>query len=231
MKNGISLFSIILLLFISIQSFAQIRFGVRAGLNLATMTVVDLGDAKQEMSPSFHIGGIAEYSLSESFCIESGLLLSGKGSKIVFSENQGGVTFAGTATISPLYLEIPINALYKFDIGSSRLHLFAGPYLGFGIAGKTKATYTASGLPTGTTLSSLGLNDASANIKFGTTADSDMKGSDFGLNIGAGIEIKNILFRLQYGLGLSNLDPEGLSDKDFKNRVIGISVGYLFGGE
>lgn len=222
---------VVIALTMTTQSFGQVKFGVRAGLNLANMTVKDLGDAKLKMNTSFHVGGIVEYSLAETFSIESGLLLSEKGTKEEYSLSLGSVTITGAGTISPLYLEIPINALYKVDLGSAKLHLFAGPYIGIGIGGKAKIEYTATGLPSDVTLSSLGIEDESADIKFGTEDDSDLKGTDFGLNIGAGIEIKNLLVRAQYGLGLSNLDPKGLSVNDTKNRVIGISLGYMFGGK
>jgi hypothetical protein len=54
---------------------------------------------------------------------------------------------------------------------------------------------------------------------------------DYGLNIGAGFEVNNLQIRVQYSLGLNNLDPDNDSDFDTKNRVIGISLGYMFGGK
>ena len=52
--------------------------------------------------------------------------------------------------------------------------------------------------------------------------------SDFGLNFGACVQFESIVIRAQYGLGLTNLDPEGDSDFEMKNGVIGISLGYMF---
>lgn len=222
---------VVIALTMTTQSFAQVKFGVRAGLNLANMTVKLLDDVSQKMNTSFHVGGIVEYSLSETYSIESGLLLSGKGKKVGFSKSESGITISGTGTISPLYIEVPINALYKLDLGSAKLHLFAGPYIGIGIGGKSKMEFTATGLPAGVTLEKLGFTNETTDVEFGTKDDSDFKRTDFGLNIGAGIEIKNILIRAQYGLGLSNLDPQGSNDSEIKNKVIGISMGYMFGGK
>ncbi len=229
MKKEISLFSTVLLLFISIQSFAQIRYGVKAGLNLATfgINVVLKQNAQQETNPSFHIGITVERSFSESFYLESGLLLSGKGGKLVITEQYTGFTYTQTKTDSPLYLEAYSNALYKIDIGSSKLLLFAGPYFGYGIAGTMKKKNEAFNVSP--TLTVLLPPDESKDIQFGTTAGSDYTSDDFGLNIGAGIELNNIQFRLQYGLGLSNIAPPP-GFPNIKNRVIGISIGYMFGG-
>jgi hypothetical protein len=174
----------------------------------------------------FNIGGKAEYSLTKEFAIEGGLSISQKGAKVEMSNS--GVTV--TASINPLYLEIPINAVYKMDVGGIQLQGFAGPYLGFGIGGKI--SYTATGLPSGLTidniLSQMGKTNNAA-IKFGSATTDDMKGTDFGLNFGVGAEMKNIQVRLQYGLGLTNLANN--SGDTQKNGVFSISVGYMFGGK
>ena len=231
MKNSLKVLVLISIMFFSIQAQAQLKFGVRAGLNLADMAIEGMNGMTEKMITSFHLGPVAEYSLSEKLSLESGLLLSGKGKKVEYNESDQGITLGVKATISPIYLEIPVNALYKFNIKDGKVLLFAGPYFAFGVAGKTKTEFTASGLPSGMTLSSLGLTDETKNIKFGTKSDSDMKGTDFGLNFGAGFEKNNYQIRVQYGLGLSNLDPQGSSTNEMKNRVIGISLGYLFGGK
>ena len=207
MKKGISLFILMMLLLTTTQSFAQIQFGVRAGLNISTAKVELPSSVTKKMLASFHVGGMVAYNFSETFALEPGLLLSGGGVK--FEETYLGTKY--TYSYSPFYLEIPVNAVYKVNLGSVKLDLFAGPFLGIGIAGKYKD------------------ENGSVDIKFGTSSDSDMKRGNFGLNFGAGVEINNILIRAQYGLGLSNLDPQGSSDNELKSRVIGISVGYMFG--
>lgn len=209
------------------------NFGVKAGLNLSNMSIKNIPSGFEEKTlPSFHLGGVAEFNIAENFALEAGVLLSGKGGKYEYSETESGITITGILTVSPLYLEIPVNALYKAELGSAKLLLFVGPYIGLGVGGKIKTEYTASGLPSGVTLSSLGFDlDESEDIEYGTDDNSTLKRIDFGLNIGAGIEIKNIQIRAQYGLGLSNLDPKGSSDSETKNKVIGISIGYMFGNE
>jgi len=40
-----------------------------------------------------------------------------------------------------------------------------------------------------------------------------------------------LLISAQYGLGLANLANDSSGDAEMKNKVIAISVGYLFGGK
>ncbi len=213
MKNIIIRLILTPILFFSIQAKAQFHFGARAGNNLSDMIMEDLrGQSRVDkaINRTFHIGGILEYDItkqSDILCLESGLFLSWKGTKLEYG------SFLNTETITPIYLEIPINALYNTDFGPNKFQIYLGPYIGFGIAGKIK----------------YGVNNVSSPIKFGKSGD--MKVYDFGLNMGAGIRMDDILMRLQYGYGLTNLDTSGSSTQEMKNRVIGISIGCMFGKE
>ena len=192
---------------------AQFHFGARAGNNLANITMEDIkgqNGVDNTINKKFHLGGIVEYDLSRQsdiLCLESGLFLSWKGTKLEYSN------YLNTETITPIYLEIPVNALYNADLGPNKFQIYFGPYVGVGIAGKIK----------------YGSNNTSTRINFGKSGD--MKVYDFGLNMGAGFRIDDILVRLQYGYGLTNLDPADLSSHEMKNRVISISIGCMFGKE
>ncbi len=222
MKKVISLFIVLFVIAFTTQTFAQIKYGVRAGLNLANMAFSeDLGDMDQSMNMSFHIGGILDYGLSETAGIEAGLLLSGKGTKLEGSYTEMGVTITSKSTMAPMYLEIPIHGYYNLDLGGAKLRIFAGPYFGFGIAGKYKMEMSGGGISL----------DEEEDLEYGSEDDSDLASSDFGLNIGAGVNLGSILVSAQYGLGMANLDPAGSDDYTVKNKVIGISLTYLLGGE
>lgn len=229
MKKTISLVVLAMLLAVSTNSFAQLTFGVKAGFNLANINPeTELPSGFERSSRlSINFGGIVNYGISENLFIESGLFLSGKGYKLKWTDQQGQGTVTTTMTFSPLYLEIPITAMYSLDLKPMKLQFFAGPYLGFGIGGKIYTDYEGAGtLPSGYKLP----DNKSESINFGSDdANDDMKMMDFGINVGAGINYNNILFRLQYGLGLANLSTSSDSNKGFKNNVIGISFGYMFG--
>jgi hypothetical protein len=209
MKKSIKIFLSLAILFFSFQVNAQFRFGVLAGNNFSDMATIDKGFSIKTMKKSFHIGGIIEYQiskLSESFSAESGLVLNWKGTKIRSNESLGSSI---TTTISPIYLEVPVNAIYIVDFGTSKLQLFAGPYLGYMIGGKIKTEF-----------SPFSQNDTSESLH-------GIKSLDFGVNIGAGIKMDDILVRLQYGYGLTNLESGGSGTNEIKNRDISISIGCM----
>lgn len=208
------------------QSQAQLRFGARAGLNMANLSITTPGSAPTLSNIySFHLGGVAEYSLSDVFALEGGLQISGKGAKQENTTAVSSATVISTNSTNPIYLEIPINAVYSLNLGSMNLNLFAGPYLSFGIAGSDESNYSVSGtLPAG-----VSFKDETTTIKYGSDLMSDYSSTDFGLNIGAGIEVSKFQARLQYGLGLTGIEPISISGFSIKNRVLSLGVGYMFG--
>ena len=185
---------------------AQIKIGPKVGLNLSTAKLSMMGISLDEKTlVGFHVGILSEIPLSGNFYLQPAILYSTKGSKYSFMSEE--------FQVSPSFIEIPVNVVYKFDLGVAKLFLNAGPYAAYGIAGK----YDFDG-------------DA-VDIVFGTSEDDDMKPLDFGLNVGAGVEISNIIISANYGLGLANLSPVTTNDEEVKNKVIGFSIAYLFGGK
>ncbi len=189
---------------------AQVKFGPKAGVNLSTMTLKSSGlSLDPKMLIGFHAGIISEIGLTENLKLQPGILFSSKGSKYELSLLEQ----AFELTMSPGVIEVPVNVLYSFGAGTTKLNLFAGPYVAYGFTGKIKSS------------------GESLDISYGSTIDDDMKPLDFGLNIGAGVNINGLLITAQYGLGLANLSPDSSDDTEIKNQVIGISIGYLFGGK
>jgi hypothetical protein len=194
--------------FISLQG--QVKFGPKAGVNLSTMTLKSSGfSIDPTMLVGFHVGVISEISITDNLVLQPGIFYSTKGSKYKISYSQ----FSYEASIAPSYIDIPINLGYYFGTGKTKIALFAGPYIAYGIGGKSES------------------DGESADISFGNTDDNDMKPLDFGLNIGAGVNLNGLLISAQYGLGLANLVPSSSSDGEMKNGVIGISLTYLLGGK
>lgn len=218
MKKIVNIVIVICLMSVSLQSFSQIQFGVKGGLNLAGMTVK--GDQTNLMSDQssklgFHLGATADFQITKEFFIQPAVLFSTKGEKYKVSLVDVDIT----TNIN--YIEIPINALYKMKMGKFDLFGFAGPYFGYAISGKVKASEAV-----------LGDNGDSKeqDLHIGTDkAKDDIKPIDFGLNIGAGIEMNNITFDIQYGLGFSNISVVTDGGNSAKNHVLGLSVGYKFG--
>ena len=214
MKNKFTLLLMMLFCCVATQSFAQIEYGVKAGLNFSTLIDKDNDGAVTENSSTktgFHIGFTAEYSFTDKFAFESGLLYSSKGTNSRYTDS--GTTYKETLNLN--YLEIPLNAVYKIELGNKKVLLKAGPYLGFAFSGK----YIYD-------------DGSSDKVNIGSDRNNDeIKALDFGLNFGAGIGIKSYTLGLQYEFGLANISPDTSNGYKISNSVFGISLGYKFGGK
>jgi len=199
------------------DSFAQ-TFGVKAGLNLSNMIVKDntetySGDFK--MKPGFNLGGTVEFPINEIFSFETGLILSTKGYKATY-EDFGGET---KETYNLYYFDIPLTGKATYDVGSFKIFGVFGPYIGIGLSGKGKSETD-------------GVSDPTHVVKWGTDSDNDeLKRLDMGLTFGAGVEISSVQIRLNYDLGIKNISSDTGDGYKITNRVLGISLGYKFGGK
>ena len=149
---------------------------------------------------AFHVGGVAEVPVSDNFSVQPELLYSSQGAK--YEESEG---YDGKFKFD--YINIPVMA--KLHV-SNGLSLEAGPQVGFLMSAKDE--YSSTG------------DSGTDDIK------DDVKGLDFGLNIGAGLKLDNgINFGARYNLGISNInDFEGAGSFKNQNGVIQLYVGYFF---
>lgn len=93
------------------------RFGVKAGVNFATLA----GDVANTSSlTGFHVGGLAEFKLSEQFSVQPEVLFSMQGTKYEFAGEESETKLS--------YVNIPIMAKYYIIEG---LSIEAGPQVGF----------------------------------------------------------------------------------------------------
>ena len=185
---------------------AQPKIGPTAGLNLSTMTLKTMGiSLDPKMLVGFNVGAISEFNLKGNLYLQPAILFSTKGSKFSALEEE--------MTITPGFVDVPVNAVYKFGTGSTKFFLDAGPYFAYGIGGKVD------------------YGSESADIVYGSDESSDMKAFDYGLNVGGGVEINRLIISVHYGLGLANLAPVTTDDTKMKNNVIGLSVSYFLGGK
>lgn len=122
------LFLIIAVIFLCSNVTAQesntsddgIKFGVKAGVNFATLT----GDTEGIKSrTSFHVGALVEIPISEKFSVQPELMYSGQGAKDESSDDE----------IKLDYLNIPIMAKLYVAEGFS---IEVGPQVGFLLSAK-----------------------------------------------------------------------------------------------
>jgi hypothetical protein len=195
---------------------SKTTFGVRAGVNFTNMNGEDEDGDKldhNKMKVGFHVGVNAEIPLADEFFLQPGVLFSTKGTKI---------DAGGDPKVNLSYIEVPVNFLYKADLGTGKLLMGVGPYVGFGIGGKIKG------------------DGADVDIKFKNDLGEEelmddnvyFKRIDMGGNLLFGYEFTNkFSVQLNAQLGLINLDPKVMGDKPeskIKNTGFGVSVGYRF---
>ena len=213
MKNLVKLFLIVIAIVMATDKLFSQEFGIKAGLNLSNMHIVydRMLSNDSNMKTGFHIGATAEFPLTEIFSLETGLLLSTKG----FIEEVKDFNYK--VIFNPLYLDIPLTVKASSYIGGTKVYGMFGSYIGIGLSGTIKGEVIVDGVTTSQEI----------DIEWGSDIDSDFKRMDFGLIIGAGVELNSIQIGLNYSLGLANISPQ--TNLKINNRVLGISVGYRFG--
>lgn len=179
---------------------AQIKAGYIFGLNLSTLTIQNRGlISSPETVAGIHFGGIMEVPLKWNFTLEPGFLLSAKGANYLIDTVD--------YSISPNYIEVPVNVVFGFGSENVKILLFAGPYIAFGIGGYK-----------------LESEKSLKYLSFGSGENKDLKSFDAGFNFGAGISVKGFHICARYGTGLINISPSPANNSEVKNKVIGISI-------
>lgn len=221
MKKKI-LFIATLCMIIGGSAFAQVKLGIKGGLNLADLKYEPQdqthGIPDANSLASYHLGLIVDLPVASMLSIQPGVFYTEKGSKLKYSGNNWDFTEA----IKPTYIEVPVNILFKPTIGTNtKFYVGAGPYIAAGVGGEV--SYDGN------------LGDISGHsdhdIKFGNDSNDDLKSTDIGGNVLAGFEFSNgLLLGAQYGMSFTNNAAKGENSdsKILRNKVLSISLGYLF---
>ena len=194
---------------------AQIRFGVKGGGTSSNFIITNnqfgyVPDARF----SWQAGVLADLGIHRNFSVQPAVLWSNKGFKSTYNAGNGILI---KYTYEPVYVEVPVLALLKINVGDSfRIYGGAGPYVAFGVGGKI----TANG--------SAGLGNNESDIKYGNTNAADLKRLDYGGSAALGVEIGSVLVGVNYNLGLANIYAEE-SPTEIRNVSLGLTVGFLLG--
>jgi hypothetical protein len=226
--------AILIALVFTANAQAQFKFGVRGGFNMTGMTEkLDLGsftlspDIKHR--PAFQVGVVGEFAVSKAFVIQPAILFATHAVWAEFSEtilipvssstgfNEIEVEIDIKQGINLNYIQVPINAQYKFALSDNlRLLVQAGPYLGVALNGKRKIEATIFEET----------KKRDIDIEFGS-AETEMNRLDFGLGFGSGLQFGNFQVGVGYNLGLANLS--NVEKTTTRNNSFVLTVTYLFG--
>jgi hypothetical protein len=198
-----------MVIFFSVTSLyinAQITTSQIVGFNFSTMEMhVNNESVDTDGATGIHFGLLLPIQVVDHLTVLPGVLFSSKGSSYFIDTVD--------ISISPIYLEIPVNL--EFDIGTDAFSVtfLAGTYISCGVGGNKIES-----------------GGEAKEIFYGSGESKDLKLFDLGLNIGTGIKIKGFLISVRYGYGLTNLFPDDSTDTVLNNRVIGVSLTSSFAG-
>lgn len=199
---------------------SRFSFAILGGANFQNLNGKNMiGDKlENDMILGYHAGVNVQIPVAPDFYFQPGLMFNTKGAK--------NTTVGVTNTYKLSYIELPLNFVYKVNLGGGSFMLGFGPYVGYGIAGKTIYEGGAASVESDIEFKKV--------VEIGdplTTAY--IKPFDAGGNIFFGYELAaGIFLQLDTQLGMININPE---DKRFpdsklsiKNTGYGLSLGYRF---
>ena len=206
------------------SGLSGVRFGVRAGLNVADVqgdavqALLDVagyapdGAITRNMRPSFHAGVYATIPVTASFAIEPGISYSEKGTVLRGKVPVPALDFlntqvTGTARLS--YIDVPVLAKVFITDG---FYLFAGPQASFLVSGKARVEAGALGF-------TAYQQDFDVKDQLRTVDFAAVGGLGYQLNNGLGLSAG-------YDYGLTSLDKNNRFRA--RNQVVKASVNFSF---
>ncbi|MCD8474744.1 MAG: PorT family protein [Bacteroides graminisolvens] len=213
MKKWITLFTVTVCLAMAMPAKAQIKFGVKGGLNLASASLSDAWDAKGNADnyTGFFIGPMVDITIPIiGLGVDGALMYSQKGAKISFDDDLGSTTFKQQG------IEIPVNLKYSIGLGSSAsIYFAAGPSFFFNMNSDDDLTFNSE------------------------TGSLDYDKSEVSLNLGAGVKLlRHLQLGVNYNMGLTDsakakIDSpssawDAINGESYKSKMWQVSVAYLF---
>ena len=214
MKKWITLFTVTVCLAMAMPAKAQIKFGVKGGLNLASASLSDAWDAKGNADnyTGFFIGPMVDITIPIiGLGVDGAFMYSQKGTKISFDD-------LGSTTFKQQGIEIPVNLKYSIGLGSSAsIYFAAGPSFYFNMKSDDDFTFDS------------------------VAGSLDYDKSEVSLNLGAGVKLlRHLQLGVNYNMGLTDsakakIDSSKSSDmwdaingESYKSKIWQVSVAYLF---
>ena len=214
MKKWITLFTVTVCLAMAMPAKAQIKFGVKGGLNLASASLSDAWDAKGNADnyTGFFIGPMVDITIPIiGLGVDGAFMYSQKGTKISFDD-------LGSTTFKQQGIEIPVNLKYSIGLGSlASIYFAAGPSFYFNMKSDDDFTF----------------NSVAGSL--------DYDKSEVSLNLGAGVKLlRHLQLGVNYNMGLTDsakakIDSPNSSDiwnvingESYKSKMWQVSVAYLF---
>ena len=200
------------LLFAATPAQAQLKWGLKGGLNL-TNPSLDWEGGSLKSKAGWFIGPMAEFTIPVvGLGVDGAIMYSQADSKLEIAEE-------GSATVKQKYIDIPINLKYSIGLGSvAAVFVAAGPQFSFNISGDSFMDACEKVI-----------GASSDDFRY----DADNETFQTSLNVGLGVKLLSKLqiyggynFALSDGFTFESV-AEGIKGGG-KNNMWKISVAYLF---
>ncbi len=207
---------------ISLNSYAQIYIGGKAGVNFSAFTGSDKPDDMKRL-PGVNAGIFGTIAINEMFAIQPEAGFEQKGSAAEDATDQMNDFLVHTSDWKWSFDYVTLTVLAKATLGDTRqFSLYAGPYAGILLAANMKGTaeYEHQTDP-----------GESYTEDVDVSVEDNFNNFDYGITMGVGLRIPlNQRFAatgdVRYNHGFAKLDSDD-TDKMY-NSSIGISLGIAF---
>ncbi len=181
------------------QAQAQVDLGIRGGVNLAIFNNTDL---ELENTTGFMVGIYLNYHMPNSpVTIQPEVLYTQKGATVSRVVEGNNVSYEYKLD----YITIPVLAKFDYVLdGPITPHVYLGPYIGFNINAEQQVEIVGGAIS----------EDFSEEVK----------NIDFGVVVGAGIDVSRFSLGFRYSAGLTPVFED--ENADAKNGVISIVAGF-----
>lgn len=208
-KNILSLAVIVAAFTFVLPSQAQVKFGIKAGLNINSVSLKDLqSNIKADNKTGFFAGVTADVTIP--------LAGLGADASLLYDNKVIGVTENGAEANKTLhYLDLPINLKYTIGLSSlASVYIATGPQFSWNVGDR---------------------NWKLSNYE-GFTEDWELKKSEFSWNVGAGVTVlSHLRVGYNYNIGIGKtaettvigVGTQAIKGK-LKNNTHQISLTYLF---
>ena len=215
-QSSFLLLSLFALAFFPKNAAAQVRYGLKAGAQVASIHYhLALPFTSTAPLPTFLIGALGEYETSKNLVLSAGLQVAGGGGISKFEDAVDRYSIENRFSV--LYAQLPVMARAQhrgFSVG-------AGLYAGMAFWGRKKITSDFGNGP----------KVDRSDIRFGTGEDANLARFDWGALAEAGYSFRNFRVAAHYWLGLANVLPEYYRSNgdSAQNRAYGASLTYFLG--
>lgn len=211
MKKVLSIVFFVAAMLLATNANAQIKFGLKGGLNVTSMSFSEeVFDASNKTG--FFVGPMVKVTVPVvGLSFDAAALYDQKEADVQYASIEGEL---GKVNVKQQSINIPVNVRYGFGLSSlANLFLFAGPQWGINVGDK--------------------------NFKWNESSSYSLKKSNFSVNVGAGVTLLNHLqVSANYNIACGKsadaslskaLDAAANAGKDkSRNNSWQIALGYWF---